>query len=288
MSRSTQPCPDAVRLEGAPNFRDLGGHRTTSGAAVRRGLLYRSGNLSRLSDRDLVTLETANIRTVVDLRPDFEIDMFGRDRLPRAARWVQIPITGGGMDEATHEALRRGDLTALPDLAEANRRFIIEYTAQLGEMIRLAAEPANLPLVFHCIGGKDRTGIAAALLLSVLGVPWQSVQADYLRTNDQIRLDPDEQLALLARVTGSSSTYDTDAAREAARRFFVLESRYIDAAYDEIVARAGSLERYVERHLGIEHDVVARLRETLLDEAPRSDPPPHDPDVHPTTTETEP
>jgi protein-tyrosine phosphatase len=250
-------------------------------------LLYRSGNLSQLTDRDLAGLEAMGIRTVVDFRPDFEIEMFGADRLPRGANWRQIPITGGGMDEATHEALRSGDLTALPDLTEANRRFIIEYTAQLGEMIRLAAEPVGLPLVFHCIGGKDRTGIAAALLLSVLGVPWETVQADYLRTNDQIRVSPEQQLAWLARVTGSESARTTEAAREAARRFFVLESRYIDAAYDEIVARAGSLEDYVERHLGIEPHVVARLRRIMLDE--RADTPEIEAsDRRPPTTETQP
>lgn len=261
----------SIRLEGAPNFRDLGGLPAAAGGTVRYGRVFRSGNLVHLTDTDVARLNALGIRTVIDFRHEFEVDAFGIDRLPPGASRVSLPITAGGMDASTHEALRRGDLTALPDLTVANRNFVRNNRRELGELLRILGEPGNLPAIFHCIGGKDRTGIAAAILLSALGVPWSNVQTDYLATNDQIAMGVDEQLAHLARTTGYKGTQST-ASREAARRFFVLEARYIDAAREEMIARAGSVDDYIQSDLKVSPVVVARLRRELVEFADGPDP----------------
>ncbi len=256
----------SIRLEGAPNFRDLGGLPAAGGATVAHGRVFRSGNLANLTDTDVARLTSVGIRTVIDFRHEFEVEAFGTDRLPPGANYLSLPITAGGMDASTHEALRGGDLTALPDLTVANRKFVRNNRRELGELLRILAEPGNLPAIFHCIGGKDRTGIAAAVLLSALGVPWTKVQADYLATNQQVGMRADQQLAHLARTTGYQDK-PSPASLEAARRFFVLEARYIDAAREEMIACAGSVDDYIRCDLEVTPATVARLRHGLLESA---------------------
>lgn len=264
--RSTAQSP-AVRLAGAPNFRDLGGQPTEDGRTIRRGLVFRSGHLARLTDDDLTRLEDLGIRTVIDFRPAFEVGLFGRDRVPSGASYRSLPITAGGMDAEAHEALRAGELTALPDLVEVSRSFIRDYTRELGELLRTLAEPANLPLIFHCIGGKDRSGVASAVVLSALGVRWAAVREDYLLTNHRLRDAIEDQLVALARTARGGDGRSLDAEElAAARRFFVLKPRYIDAARDEMIAMAGSIEGYIRDALDVPADVVVRLREELLED----------------------
>jgi protein-tyrosine phosphatase len=267
----------SIRLDGAPNFRDLGGLPAADGATVAYGRVFRSENLAHLTNTDVARLTSVGVRTVVDFRHDFEVDAFGVDRLPPGANYLSLPITAGGMDASTHEALRSGDLNALPDLTVANRNFVRNNRRELGGLLRILAEPGNLPAIFHCIGGKDRTGIASAVLLSALGVPWSNVQADYLATNHQVEGRVEQHLAHLARTTGYQGT-QSPASLEAARRFFVLEARYIDAARDEMIARAGSVEDYIRRDLEVTPATVARLRHELLEPATGADataPPPN-------------
>ncbi len=258
----------SIVLSGAPNFRDLGGYRTEDGRVVRRGRVFRSGHFAELTDPDVATLEDLGIRAVIDLRLEFEVGIFGRDRLPSGASYLSLPITAGEMDAAAHEALREGHLTALPDLVDANRSFIRENTHELGVLLGMLADPAMLPLVFHCIGGKDRSGIVAAVVLSVLGVPWETVREDYLLTNDRYRDRIEEQLAALARNARDTGGRRLDAGElAAARRFFLLHPNYIDAARDEMIAVSGSIGGYVRDALGIPNEITARLRDSLL-EAP--------------------
>jgi protein-tyrosine phosphatase len=252
----------SIVLEGAPNFRDIGGYATTDGRVVRSGRVFRSGHLARLTDKDLASLTALGVRTVVDFRSKFGVEAFGTDRLPDGARYVWLPIGAGGADPAMRAAWEAGRFSALPDLAEANRTMIRENAAEFGQMMMLFADAANLPLVFHCIGGKDRTGIAAALLLSMLGVPWSSVRNDYLASNSYFEASMESRLARLGERAGGKPD---PADLEAARRFFIVEGSYIDAAYDEILDVAGSFEAFVTEWMKVPDVAVNRIREQLLE-----------------------
>lgn len=257
---------DHVRLEGAPNFRDLGGYRTIDGKTVKLGRVFRSGHLAALTDTDLALLRKAGIRTVVDFRQPYEKQVFGFDRLPADVRLVSIPIGEAGMAPAVHDALSRGDYRTLPDLNVANRLLVRDYAEQLGDALRTVASGETHPIVLHCIGGKDRTGVAAALLLSMLGVPWSEVVLDYLRSNDRLTDPENTQHRLLAAATGA----DPDQRilpedRDALRRFFLLDSSYLDAARDEMELISGSVQTYVHEQLHLTDQDVVSLRELLLE-----------------------
>jgi protein-tyrosine phosphatase len=254
---------NTVTLEGSPNFRDLGGNRTTDGQVVRRGLLFRSGHLAQLTDSDLVTLGRLRITTVVDFRPDHEIEMFGADRIDGAIPRVSIPIGDHPDTPAFYESIKAGDFTTLHDLADASRTMIRENAAQFAELLHLLIESNNLPLIFHCIGGKDRTGVATALILSLLGVPWETVRSDYLQSNTATHGVLEKQISRLSNGTipVGASTEENIAAL---RRFFVLDGAYIDAALTEIELLAGSVGNYASQWLDLSPKDIASLRRNLL------------------------
>jgi protein-tyrosine phosphatase len=259
-SRSVETA--SVVLEGAPNFRDLGGYATTDGRIIRTGRVFRSGHLARLTDDDLATLTILGIETVVDFRSELGVETFGRDRLPDGTRHVWLPIGAGEADPAMREAMEAGRFSKLPDLSVANRLLIREHAVEFGRLMMLLADSANLPLVFHCIGGKDRTGIASALLLSILGVPWPTVRNDYLASNTYFAASIETHLTDLSGQAGGAPD---PADLEAARRFFIVEGDYIDAARDEILTVAGSLTAFVEGSMGVPSDAIQHIRNELLE-----------------------
>lgn len=255
-----------IALEGALNFRDLGGHATDDGHTVRRGEVFRSGSLSALTAAGLTALGQLGVRTVVDFRLASQIDVFGPDRLPKGALYVSLPVGGGEVSSIIHEAMETGRFASLPDVATVNRAILREDGAQLTRFIRIVAEPERLPLIFHCIGGKDRTGIAAALLLSILGVPWATVREDYVRSNEQIGDAIDAELEGLAQAAAARSGRDPEPVDlAAAKRFATVDGTDLDVVRDEMIAEMGSIVEYVIRELGISEATMQSLRQQLLE-----------------------
>jgi protein-tyrosine phosphatase len=255
-----------IALEGALNFRDLGGHATDDGHTVRRWEVFRSGSLSALADVDLAALGQLEIRTVIDFRLASQIEIFGPDRLPDGAQYVSLPMGGGDVSSIIHEAMETGRFASLPDVATVNRAIMREDGAQLTTFIRIVADPERLPLIFHCIGGKDRTGIAAALLLSILGVPWATVREDYVRSNEQLADAIDAELAGLVRAAAERSGRDPEPVDlAAAKRFSTVQAGDLDAAGDAMIEEAGSIEAYLRDRLSISEETMQSLRHQLLE-----------------------
>ena len=157
------------------NFRDLGGAPTVDGRSVHYGRLYRSDSLHRLTEPECGQLCALGVRTVLDLRRPYEIERDGR-----------IPATDGLAYFNVHPVHREWN-PARYDPAEGAARFLAdryldmaeEGWAGLGEALRLIADPRHAPVVMHCFAGKDRTGVLAALTLSLLGVPDEHIATDY-------------------------------------------------------------------------------------------------------------
>ena len=257
-----------IQLAGQNNFRDLGGYETLDGRRVRWRRLYRSGGLSELSDGDLEKLAELGIRTVVDLRGEAEAERQGLDRLPAGASLTSIPIEPGDLSPVLGPGFATGDFSAVPEdlLLQINREYIRDWRHMVGSFMHVAADPANCPLIFHCTHGKDRTGISAAILLSALGVPWESVMEDYLLSNVQLR---------------EHSIARRDAMREVAARqrgippdevdmgniyglFFVRPS-FIGAAHEEITTQYGSVEAFIRDGIGWSDSDLRQLRDGLLE-----------------------
>jgi protein-tyrosine phosphatase len=169
------PFSRALLFVGCVNFRDLGGYRTGGGRHLRWRQLFRADGLHKLTDADRRQLGDLGIATVIDLRTVDEAEQRGRfpvDHVP--VRYVALPLTD--VLPATEE---------LPSWRESSyvaARYLEMVTrggAALSASIEALASPDGLPAVFHCSAGKDRTGVLSALILAFVGVPDETIVADY-------------------------------------------------------------------------------------------------------------
>ncbi|QGN47807.1 protein-tyrosine-phosphatase [Micromonospora sp. WMMC415] len=258
-------------LVGAPNARDLGGLVGADGRRVRPGVLIRTPALGRLTDEDLPVLAKLGPSCVVDLRDASEQAVAPPDRLPGESRVVHLPVHDAAHPVFTYVSavLLGHDLGAYAELAGQGtpaamtaiyRWFVTGESARVGfgTAVRLAAEADNLPLLYHCSAGKDRTGWLTVVLLHALGVDEAAVRADYLANNP---LTESLREVILTAMRRRQPDLDVDAVRP------VLEVRdeYLDAAYDEVRRVHGSFGAYLRDGLGVNDDLVTALRARLLE-----------------------
>jgi len=266
LTNSTSSPTATVTVDGAPNFRDIGGYETGDGRRVRYGKLFRSGMLVGVTDDGVAALEDLGIRTVVDLRTQVEVDALGNDRLPDATSVVQIRIPSAGADPMVAEALKTGHFPYLPDLVSVNRAYLTDDAAEFGELLTLLADGANLPAIIHCLGGKDRTGVSTALLLTILGVPWPTVRDDYLLSNAHFANAGGDQPDTLNRAMEKSLGRVPDFGDEQSKKeFFVLQPEYIDVVIEEITKDGRTFEEFIRNELGLSDTTVDRLRAEFLE-----------------------
>lgn len=260
-----------IALEGQPNFRDLGGYETADGRTVRWGQVYRSGELPELTDADVATLEELGLRSVFNFLLPQEIEKHGPDRLPDGVRDLRHPIDAERTAKLSLEAgraIRDGDFSnILPELSvEIHRLLLDEARPQYAALLRTLLDPENRPLVFHCSGGVHRTGTAAAVLLSALGVPWETVREDYLLSNQYRKEEIARELARIRRAAAEKQGIPPDAVSMTnVKAFFVVSGDYIDGSLEQAVKDYGSMEAYVREGLGLSDAELERLRDELLD-----------------------
>jgi protein-tyrosine phosphatase len=164
------------RLEGAPNFRDLGGLSTADGRTTRVGVVFRSSGLEELTDADVrYLLDCIGLKTVFDLRSPDDIEV--SDVLVAAGiRVVNHPIVRDGASTSLRRPLRPDGRV---DVARVYRTFMEASAATIATIFSELVDGAT-PAVFHCAAGKDRTGVVAALLLGAAGVTREAIVADFM------------------------------------------------------------------------------------------------------------
>jgi protein-tyrosine phosphatase len=160
------------------NFRDMGGYQSTLGKTVRWGQLYRSGHLARLAGDDWQRFLDLGIGTVIDLRYPFEIERRGRVPEAEGLAYHNLSIEHRPYNQATLGA----DVELVPFLADRYREVALDGLVEIRTVLEvIAAAPG--PVVFHCAAGKDRTGLIAAMVLSMLEVPEDEIVADFALTD---------------------------------------------------------------------------------------------------------
>lgn len=230
------------------NFRDVGGYRGLDGRPVRWRRLFRADALHRLDGEDWETYAALGVRTVIDLRRDFEIEKYGRIREYDGliyrnlalihVDWENVPRT----EDVEHERW----------LADRYLNFTEDGHVALRDALAAIADPESAPVVVHCMAGKDRTGVTLALTLSLLGVSDEDIAADYALTTTAMQ----GLVAYLletnpAIVQGKEHVFDSP---PGAMLLFLKDLR----------ARHGSVASYV-RSIGVTDAQVASMRDHLLD-----------------------
>jgi protein-tyrosine phosphatase len=268
--KSTESPSRHIQLQGQPNFRDLGGYRTTDGRTVKWRHLYRTGELAKLDDSDVQRLGELGLTTMVNFLLPEEIAKQGPDRLPEGTSEVMLPISGERAARLTMDvqsAMSSGEFEKIPPEMnpEFHRLLIEEGKKQYAALLRTASDPENLPLAFHCSHGIHRTGTATAILLSALGVPWETIREDYLLTNEFRKKQNEVTLARIrAKVADARDVMPESVDMSNVEAFYILEAAYIDGALEAAVQKYGSMEAYIRDGLGISEDEVAALRSSLL------------------------
>lgn len=241
-----------VPLSGAVNFRDLGGYTSADGRRMRTGQVFRSDQLADLSDEDLERVSALGLRHICDLRAESERLHKPNRSLPgTVVHDIGFMPLGGDSLMAGVRALTVAGVETL--VADIYRDFVLAQTASYARLFELMLEPEAYPLLVHCTSGRDRTGFAAVLLLSALGVPRTTVAEDYA-LSDRYRRD-------LAFQLGS----DVDPAVMAA--ITRAHPAYLAAVFEVIDQRWGSTDRYLREALGLSDEARERLKSRLL-EAP--------------------
>jgi protein-tyrosine phosphatase len=171
--------PRQVNFESIYNFRDLGGYHTTEGNKVAWRKLFRSGNLNSMTGNDFHRLkEELGLSSVLDLRSNFEIEQQGIGLLSNSdIKYYNISLISDGGDEEANRRRYQG----LSDMGELYTKLTRQkdFGQLIIESLEIIAESTNHPLVFHCSAGKDRTGILAAIILSILRVADEDIVNDY-------------------------------------------------------------------------------------------------------------
>jgi protein-tyrosine phosphatase len=247
---SKMPFHRHVLLEGAFNFRDLGGYLNASGRRVRIGQLYRSDDLFRLSDADLAELSRRQIRLVIDLRTNEEAGRRGTfEHHGHEAGYLRIPL----MDVSAQSSS-----PTLPDsyLEDRYREILIEGGPHFARILDRLLQENALPAIFHCAVGKDRTGLLAMLLLGLLDVSDEVIVADYALTKiattamiSWLRLhhpEVAESIDALPPILISSEPETMESTLAWLRRTF------------------GNFENYAA-YVGISHATIEQLRLRLLE-----------------------
>jgi protein-tyrosine phosphatase len=219
--------PSRIELAGARNLRDLGGYSTIDGRQIKKGVLYRSDHLKRVSRRNAEAVAALGVKRVYDLRTEKEHE---RDpsRLAEitSLEVVRLPIDCDLIDP--YAVARRilggdveeGDFQQL--MIECYRGYALNFRFEWSSLLRDMAEPGGLPALIHCTYGRDRTGVSVAIVLRSLGVP--------------------EVRALME-----------------------VRPEYLEAAFAAIDEKYGCFEGYLQEGLGIDDLTLQRLRSALLE-----------------------
>ncbi len=237
-----------LNLEGASNFRDLGGYVTGDGRAVRWRQIFRSNHLGHLTDADIAIVRQLGVRSAFDFR--------GREeRTAALCGLADITVHSLPIEPTVVAALRArlaaGRLTAedaLEIMRESYRNYVRLSTDSFRRLFAHLLED-RAPLVIHCTAGKDRTGFACALILHALGVPDDVIADDYLLTNRFYRRDP------------AASTDLPDEVRDAIGS---VHASFLAAGFEAVQTGYGGLEGYLRDGLGIGEPERAALQARYL------------------------
>lgn len=248
-----------LTLPGAFNVRDIGGYQTTDGRQVRWGQVYRAGSLSYLTDEGLAQLQTWGIRTVCDLRTTHEAETMPT-LLPDGVTYRHIPLHERGegrgriLATLTFRPHRIHDLVLYGYI-----NLMLEKRAPLiGDILRLIADPVNRPILLHCTAGKDRTGLAIALLLTLLGVPDEAIAADFSLSNlfyEEVRRSIERDAKRLAVFGVQANNL---------RPFLVAHPESLRLALAHIRQKYGTVTKYVCGRAGLESAIITQLQTELL------------------------
>lgn len=233
-----------LHVDGGYNFRDLGGLKTSEGKLLKKDLLFRTDELNNLSESDLELLASLNIQTVVDFRTDEERAK-SIDKIPSTCKnEVHLDILSANMD-AFVEEMQKEDADFKKLMLGFYSELVLSANAitQFVKFFELLQNADNLSVIYHCSAGKDRTGVATALILDALQVTRKDIEEDYLMSNEFLK---DKYAAYI----NQNPKYAD---------LFLVQADYLKAAFDAIEEKYDSVANYLTSILKVDLELIRKI-----------------------------
>ena len=239
-----------IQIKKVNNFRTVGSIKNIDGRTLKEGKLYRSGNLYKLKNSSFKQLENLGIREIIDFRNSKEIAK-KPDHFPEGIvykNYSAFEDKGDQLDQAKKLVLK-GKVKG----ADADKRmheFYKDYVTENPEIIRKIITEileSDQPVLYHCTAGKDRTGITTALILTILKFDKETIYNDYLLSNNYRKKLIDKRLHLADNLHFLYPKMDITVLE----KLSWIETAYLDAAFNEINNKYGSIDRYIQEVLKI-------------------------------------
>lgn len=251
----------SLPFSGVKNFRDLGGYRTRDGRSVRWGHLYRSDSLHKLTNTDIKLLTSLNLSVIIDFRAKHEVER-EPDRLPTDVKLLKLPMEDASTKvwhEAREEMVKNmRNLDPAKYMVKTNVELATKFTPEYILFHRELLAHNGRPMLFHCAAGKDRTGFAAATILKILGVDWETIMQDYLLTNNYL-LNAYKWEFFMARIVKGRKFV------EGIHGFMKADERYLSAAFLALEREHGSFENYVRNGLKLTDKNIEQMKNFYLE-----------------------
>lgn len=231
-------------IEEGFNFRELGGIITKEGKKIKHNQLIRTDELSRLNENDLELLQQLNVKTIVDFRTEQERKI-SLDRVPKSCKnEIHLDIVAANMN--TFMAKMREPNVNYKDLILGFYNDLVLGENAIKEyqtFFKVLQNPENTSIVYHCTAGKDRTGIATAFILEALNVDWETIENDYLMSNEFLKPKYAHLLATNPQLED----------------LFLVNADYLQHAKELIDKNFYSMEDYLTDQLKVDLDLMKSI-----------------------------
>ncbi|MDR2037455.1 MAG: tyrosine-protein phosphatase [Bacteroidales bacterium] len=233
-------------MTGGYNFRDLGGYKTKDGRFVKWGKIFRSDDLFHLTDDDLRYLSSIPVVSVVDFRSEAEIAQ-APDKLPASSKGYAYSINPGNLStSAVAPDLSSLDAASMQEIMKNINVSLVTDPVSIDHyknFFALLQSEKDIPLLFHCSAGKDRTGMGAALVFFALGVDETTIFEDYLASNTYLG---DKYAKFKEENPEMGALYE-------------VRREYLQAGIDRIRQDHGTVETYLEKILNVDLEKFRKM-----------------------------
>ncbi len=254
-----------IEFEKVSNFRDIGGLKGPGDHTIKRGLLFRSDELSRLTRNDIKKIEELKIKLICDLRTPNE-RKGKEDKIPlnNGLRLLNVPIYPHREDftkqKFIHYLGTKNNSREFEELIkEYYFRFAFEQTQQIRTVFELISDKNNLPALIHCSVGKDRTGFISSLIQSLAGVHRNYILEDYLLSNERIK----ERTQVMIRFIRVFSLFRIS--KEKLKPMLEVRAEYLEEVLNRIEKEFGSTEAYLINKCLLDKSTLENFKKIILE-----------------------
>jgi len=253
--------------KGVENVRDVGCRKITteSGKVMKRGILFRTARLSKMSESSRKWFESRSIRMIADFRSDQEIEK-APDKLGPvlSRRWQHFNVSNGDPTELIKQVLKSREKNKIAKLERFMEELYEDFALganrnNFGRFINCIADGGHSPLIVHCTAGKDRTGWAVSLILRILGASEEDIMQDYLLSKSGFQSRA-RKYAVITRVASCFRVGRCDL-----EPLLSVRRNYMQHAYRCVLGRYGSWDRYFRDGIGVHDSAREKLKRIFLE-----------------------